>query len=136
MMKTEYIRLKRKAKQMKLVTDNKEFIFGDHREHKKDNILWNGRNDGLSLACPWFISDALQLVSNAQVVTTSKTCLQVADDKNYKRCFSIHFDHKTLLADIDFDDPYLWTKKDYFAFDGFCLDYGLTFEENLIDTNE
>ena len=120
---------------MKLVADNKEFIFRDHRKHKKDNVLWNGK-DGLSLACPWFISNALQLVSNAQVVTTSKTCLQVADDKNYKRCFSIHFDHKTLLVDIDFDDPYLWTKKDYFAFDGFCLDYGLTFEENLIDTNE
>ena len=120
---------------MKLVADNKEFIFRDHREHKKDNILWNGK-DGLTLACPWFISDALQLVPNAQVVTTAKTCLQIADGTNYKRCFTIHFDHKTFSVDIDFDDPYLWTKKDYFAFDGFCLDYGLTFDENLIDTSE
>ena len=122
---------------MKLVTDNKEFIFKDNRRHKENNILWKSYGkDGYSLACPWFISNAMQLVSNAHVVTTSKTCLQIADEKNYKRCFSIYFDQKTLWVDIDFDDPYLWTKKDYFAFDGFCLDYGLTFEENLIDTSK
>tara|TARA_B100000212_G_scaffold225989_1_gene171608 strand:+ start:350 stop:712 length:363 start_codon:yes stop_codon:yes gene_type:complete len=120
---------------MKLVADNKEFIFRDHRENKKDNVLWKSHGkDGYSLACPWFISNALQLVPNAQVVTTAKTCLQVADGTNYKRCFTIYFDHKTFFVDVLLDDPYLWTKKDYFAFDGFCLDYGLTFEENLVDT--
>ena len=122
---------------MKLVADNEHIIFKDNRKHRENNILWKSYGkDGYSLACPWFISNAMQLVPNAHVVTTSKTCLQIADEKNYKRCFSIHFDHKTLLVDIDFDDPFLWTKKDYFAFDGFCHDYGLTFEENLIDTSK
>jgi len=122
---------------MKLVTDNKEFIFKDYRKHRENNILWKSYGkDDLSLACPWFISNALQLVPNAQVVTTAKTCLQVVDGKNYKRCFTIHFDDKTFLVDVLFDDPYLWTTKDYFAFDGFCLDYGLAFEENIVDTSE
>ena len=77
----------------------------------------------------WFLSDLFCLF-NGRVVCSSDNYVEVATE-DYKKRICIYIDQKKFIKFINLDDldKYIYTQKDYLAFQGFCSRYNLNYEE-------
>ena len=92
-----------------------------------------GNNEGEWSA--WFLSDLLCLF-NGHVVSTSNNYVEVATD-DYKKRICVFVDKRKFINFINWDDmdKYIYTQKDYLAFQGFCTKYNLKYEEWCDESN-
>lgn len=95
----------------------------------KDKKITKIADDHAGEWSAWFISDFLALI-DGRITCTSERYIEAATE-DYKKRICFYSDNNKFINFIDLDDldKFIYTQKDYLAFEGFCAKYDLQHEE-------
>ena len=100
----------------------------EFKEPTNKEVIWKEYPESKGMVCPWFLSDLLGLLDNSVVSQTSAKYVSIISEDRPFNDITIFFEDKVFALMVDFK-KLIYTRQQYFAFEGFCEEYGLRLTE-------